>query len=289
MEYITDFFYLSNGEYNWNAINTTVDGVLLLTLIGITTWYASQVKKQTNLMNKANKRIIVLDYIQKFLTPYSKELDGEILRIKENNFKFDENFVENIRISKITWINKISDNKIGQGFAKNDVFREYPDLENLCSDHDELLDELIEIYEKIKETLENTIQIDCLKDLVKQFNINQERLIERKADTLNSDALDDPIKYFIKYLINCEYYKKYGPGDENDIKFLKQFEVEIINCIKTDLKELHEPEKIKLIQLRDKDTEIIKNIEQIIRDYRQEYSISENEIVPHQNMNHIIY
>jgi len=124
---------------------------------------------------------------------------------------------------------------------------------------------------------------------MKQFNINQERLIERKADTLNSDALDDPIKYFIKYLINYEYYKKYGSGDENDIKFLKQFEVEIINCIKTDLKELHEPEKIKLIQLRDKDTEIIKNIEQIIRDYRQEYSISENEIVPHQNMNHIIY
>lgn len=277
MKYIPDFFYLSNGQLNWNAINTMVDGVLLLTLVGITWWYASQVKKQTSLMNKANKRIIVLDYIQKFLTPSSKKSEDEIWRIKYNNFKFVENFVENIGISKITSINKFSDNDIGQGFAKNDVFREYRNLENLCSDHDELLDELIEIYEKIKETLENTIRRDCLKDLVKQFNINQK---EEKIDELIVDALDNPIKYFIYYLISYEHHKKHGSDGIKDIKFLKEFEVEIVNCIKTDLKELHEPEEIKLIQLRNKDSEILDNIKQIINDYRQEYSISENEIAP---------
>ena len=162
MEYTLDFFYLSNGQLNWVAINTMVDGFLLLTLVGITGWYAYQVNKQTNLMNKANKRKIVLDCIQEFLTPCSDELNGEIWRINDNNFYF----VENIGKSKIAWIKKFSDINSGQGFAKNDVFGKYPDLENLFSNRDELLDELIEIYEKIKETLESTIQIDCLKDLV---------------------------------------------------------------------------------------------------------------------------
>ena len=275
MEYTPDFFYLINGQLNWVAINTIVDGVLLLTLVGITWWYASQVKKQTNLMNKANERKIVLDYIQEFLTPSSKELENEIWRIKDNNFKFVENFVENIGISKIAWINKFSDMNIGLGFAKNDVFRKYPDLENLFSDRDELLDELIEIYEKIKETLESTIQIDCLKELVEQFNRNQ----KEEVNELKGDALNNPIKYFINYLISYEYHKKHSSGS-NDIKFFKKFEEKIVNCIETDLKELHEPEENKLNQLVNKDSEILDNIKQIITDYRQEYCISENEIAP---------
>ena len=165
---------------------------------------------------------------------------------------------------------------IGQGFAKNDVLGKYPDLENLFSDHDELLDELIEIYGKIKETLESTIQIDCLKDLVEQFNRNQkEEINELKGDTLNNS-----IKYFVNYLISYEYHKKHGSDGNYDIKFLKEFEEKIVNCIETDLKELHEPEENKLNQLVKKDFEILDNIKQIITDYRQEYCISENEIAP---------
>ena len=282
MEYIPDFFYLNNGQLNWVAINT----ILLLTLVGITWWYASQVKKQTNLMNKANKRKIILDCIQEFLTPSSEELKKEIWLIKDNQFKFVENFVDNIGISKITYISKFSDGNIGLGFAKNDVFRKYHDLENLFSDHDELLDELIEIYKKIKETLENTIQIDCLKDLVEQFNRNQK---EEKVDELKVDALNNPIKYFINYLISYAHYKKHGSDGNYDIKFLKKFEEKIVNCIETDLKELHEPEENKLKQIVKKDSEILDNIKQIINDYRQEYCISENEIAPLSNMNHIIH
>ena len=165
---------------------------------------------------------------------------------------------------------------IGLGFAKNDVFRKYPDLENLFSDRDELLDELIEIYEKIKETLESTIQIDCLKELVEQFNRNQ----KEEVNELKGDALNNPIQYFIYYLISYEYHKKHGSGGNYDIIFLKEFEEKIVNCIETDLKELHEPEENKLKRLVKKDSEILDNIKQIINDYRQEYSISENEIAP---------
>ena len=231
-------------------------------------------------MNKANERKIVLDCIQEFLTPSSEELKNEIWSIKNINF----HFVENIGKSKIAWMTKFSDGNIGLGFAKNDVFGKYPDLENLFSDHDELLDELIEIYKKIKETLENTIQIDCMKDLVEQFNRNH----KEEETELKGDALNNPIKYFIYYLISYEYHKKQGSDGNYDIKFLKEFEEKIVDCIKTDLKELHEPEKNKLKRLVRKDSEILDNIKLIINDYRQEYSISENEIAP-LSKNKLIY
>ena len=273
MEYIPDFFYfLSNGQFNWVAISTIFDSVLLLTLVCITWWYASQVNKQTKLMNKANKRKIVLDYIQDFLTPCSEKLKKDIGCIEDNNFYF----VEDIEKSKIAWISKFSDINVGQGFEKNDVFRKYPNLKNLFSDHDKLLDELIEIYEKIKETLRNNIQIDCLKNLVEQFNRNQ----TEEANKLKEDALNNPLKYFIDDLISYEYYKKHGSDGSYKIKFLKEFEEKIVNCIETDLKELHESEENKLKQLIKKDREILGSIEQIIDVYRQKYYISGNEIAP---------
>lgn len=272
MEYIPDFFYLSNGQFNWVAISTIVDGVLVLALVFITCWYAFQVNKQTNIMIEANKRKIILDYIQEFLTPCSKILKKEIGYIEQNDFYF----VEDNGKSRIAYIDKFSDRNIGQGFAKNDVFRKYPNLEILFLDHDKLLDELIEIYEKIKETLENTIQNDCLKDLMEQFNRNQ----KEDANKLKDDALNNPIKYVLKYLIDYEYYKKYGSDGICSIKFLKEFEEKIVNCMETNLKEFHESKEIKLNKLIKKDREILDSIEQIIDVYRQEYFIPENEIAP---------
>ena len=270
MEYIPNFFYLSNGQLNWDAINTIFNSVLLLALACITWWYASQVNKQTKLMNKEIKRGIVLDYIQNFLTPSSEYLNNEILSIKDNDF----HFVGNNGKSKIAVIKKFSDER--PSFAKNDVFKKYPDLKNLFSEHDKFIDELIEIYEKIKETLENTIQIDCLKDLVEQFNNSK---IE-EANKLKGDAINNPIKHFMEYLINYEYYKKHGSSGDFTLKFLKEFDVKIINCIKTDLNELHEPKEMKLTQLIKKDGEILESAEEIIKVYRQEYYLSENEIAP---------
>ena len=272
MEYIPDFFYLNNGQFNWVAISSIVDSVLVLALVCITWWYASQVKKQTNIMIKENKRKIVLDCIQEFLTPSSKALKDEIGYIKEN----DIYFLGEIGKYKIAYISKFSDKNIGQGFAKNDVFRKYPNLENLFSEHDKLLDELIEIYGKIKETLENTIQADCLKNLMEQFNINQ----KDEANKLKDDALDNPIKHVINYLIDNKFHKKQSSYDNYTIKFLNEFDEKIVNCIDTNLKELHEPKEMKLKQLMNKDCEILENIEQMIGVYRKEYYISENEIAP---------
>lgn len=69
IEFIPDFIYLNNGELNWDAISTIFNSILVLSLIIVTFWYSSEVNKQTNLMKKANERIIVLDLIKRFLYP----------------------------------------------------------------------------------------------------------------------------------------------------------------------------------------------------------------------------
>lgn len=272
MDYIPDFFYLGNGQLNWGAINTIFNSFLVFVLVCITWWYADQVYKQTNLMLKSNKRNIVLDYIQSFLWPISKQLESEILNIELNNFHWYQSNGK----SGLTYISKLSNIRTGEGFSKNDVFREHPDLEKLLSDRDLLLDEVIGVFEKIRETLEGTIQINCLKDLIEQSNRDQKEELKLKEDVLN-----DPIKYFIPYLINYGSNIEYSRDGRTDI-FLKKYVDRIFsNCFieKTKLKELHEAKESKLEQLTVQNRKTLKRIQQIIVDYRKEYYISENEIV----------
>ena len=55
---------------------------------------------------------------------------------------------------------------------------------------------------------------------MEHFNRNQ----KEEVNELKGDALNNPIKYFIYYLISYEYHKKHGSGGNYDIIFLKEFE-----------------------------------------------------------------
>ena len=273
MRHITDIFYLDNGQFNWDAISTISNIVLVLALVLLTWWYASQVKKQTDLTIKDIKRRPILDGVREFLIPVSKHLETEIVNIKNHNFIF----YKPDGIYTLNWICKFLDKKYGIGFAKNDVFRNNPPLEQLFSDHDKLFYELIEIYKKIKETLENIIQIDCLKDLVEQFNRNQ----KEEANKLKGEALNNPIEYFIDYFINYEYHKKHGSDGDYKVKFLKEFEEPIVRCIESDeLHKLRKDEQNKLNEFIGIDEKILEKIKEIIGDYYNEYNLMENEINP---------
>lgn len=275
MRYITDIFYLDNGQFNWDAISTISNILLVLALVFLTWWYASQVKKQTDLTIKDIERRPILDGVREFLIPVLGHLKNEIDNIKNHNLKF----YKRDGISTFSWgvICKFSDKEYGIGFAKNDVFRNNPPLEQLFSNHDLLYDNLIEIYEKIKETLENTIQIDRLKYLVEQFNRNQ----KEEANKLKGDALNNPIEYFIYYFINYEYHKKHGSDGDYKVKFLKEFEELIVRCIESDeLQKLRKDEQNKLNEFIGIDEKILEKIKEIIGDYHNEYNFMENEINP---------
>lgn len=233
---------------------------------------AQQTINLNSAKNESYKRNIILDYIQNFLWPISKQLESEISNIGLNKFYWCQSNGK----SRLNWIYKLSDIRTGEGFSKNDVFREHPDLEKLLSGRDLLLEELIEVYEKIKETLEGTIQINCLQELMEQSNRNQKEELK-----LKDDALIDPIKYFIPYLINYGSNEEYQRDGRTDI-FLKKYGDKIFNdCFieKIKFKELQGAKESKLEQLRLQNRKILERIQQIIVYYRKEYYISENEII----------
>lgn len=266
---MNDFFYWY--KIKPETLFSGINAFAVVFLVILTAWYAHQVYEQTNLVVKSNKRNIILDYIQNFLWPISKQLKSEISNIERNEFYWCQSNGK----SQLNFINKLQNIRTGEDFSKNDVFREHPHLEKLLFERDKLLDELIEVYEIIKETFEKTIQINFLKDLIEQFNRSQKEELKLKGE-----AIDNPFKHFMPYLINYESSTKYqffydGPSST----FLKEFGDKIVNCIeKTKLNELNEAKETKLKQLIEKNRKTSERIHQIIADYRKEYYISENEI-----------
>ena len=262
MDFIKECIYLNNGEFNWDAIGTISNIILVLSLVCVTFLYTHEVKEQTNLIKKANKRIIVLDCVENFLNPCLNEMKDYIQNINNNDFYWNQSNGK----SQISHIWKITGLEYGKGFAKVDVFKKHPDLKALCSEYDELHDEIIQVYNKIKRAIETTANEECLEDFVQKFLVTG-NVFEAKAST-------DPVKYFLETLVNYEYYRQHGEKTEIKIKFLN-FDDNIIGCVKTpEYNELDEVRAEKIDQIKEKINEIIEKIEEITYSYRQEYCIS---------------
>ena len=248
-----------------------IDIVLVLALVLVTGWYAFQVKKQTDLTIKDLKRRPVLDGIREFLLPFIKDLENEIDNIKNQNFKF-------YKRNGIPTINRIfifSDRKYGLGYAKNDVFRNNPSLKKFVSEHDILYNNLIEIYYEIGKVLANAIEFECLKKLMVEFNENQEDVIK----PLLKETDEYIIEYCTNSLINYEYYKKNCAGGNYYVKFIKEFEEQILKCVDSeDLQKCRGKEQDKLKELIDVDGKLLGMIKEKISDYYKEYELMENEI-----------
>src|SRR5665648_24351 len=84
---ITDIF-LNTGQFNWDAINTISNIILVLALVSITAWYAIEVKKQTNLMVIGQKRNKILEEVQVVLTPTVDCLITEIEAIQNKKISW---------------------------------------------------------------------------------------------------------------------------------------------------------------------------------------------------------
>ena len=269
MDFIQEYIYLNNGELNWDAIGIISNSILVLSLVGVTLFYACEVKKQTNLTEKANKRIIVLDCVENFLNPCLNKMKEYIRDINTNTFYWNQSNGK----SQISYIWKIADSEYGKGFAKVDVFKKYPDLEALCSEHDELHEEIIQIYNKIKIAIENTANEGRLKALAQKFI--------QKRNITSEEARTDPVHYFLQVLVNYRDNQENIAmgGDGIKMEFVK--DENVINCINTtECNELDEIRAEKIDQFKEKINEIIEKIEEITYSYRQEYCISLKKIKP---------
>lgn len=266
MENITDIIYLNNGQLNWLAIG------VIIAAIGIIIELLSKLKGLIN-SKKKDKRKLVLDEIQTFLTPCLESVEYEKNLIEDGQIKYYQRDGK----SEIAWNQKILDREFGKGFAKNDVFRKYSSLKNLISKHDEIYNNLIEVCEEIKNVLKINIDSKCLSELMEELNRNHINGVR----PFNEKIINNPIKYCIYYFINCKYYTRHGSVDSDWVKFLKEFKTQIVGCIESDeLRLLRKDEKKALDELKGLDKKILEEIGEIISDYRNKYSLMENEIGP---------
>ena len=267
MELIPDFIYLNNGELNWDAISTISNFILVSLLVVVAIYEANE---RTKSMKKTQERIIVLDMIKNFLYPCLNEMESNIQKINNNEYYWNQSTVK----SQISFIQKIRDSTYGENYAKTDVFKKHHELETLCSEYDKLHDEIIEVHNKIKITIEDTADKDCLIKILDKF-------IQETGTNLE-EAKSDPVYYFIQELVNLKNFQE----NENDnlysnktkIEFIK-FDRKIIDCINTNEYKKLDKEKDEIIDLfADKINEIVEKCEEMIDYYRRSYHISEDEM-----------
>lgn len=257
----TEDILISDLEYWIKMEPEKLNAYAVVILVILTGLYAIQVNKQTNLTMKANKRIVVLDCVDNFLKPCLKDMKEYIKSINDNDFYWNQSN----GISQISWIWKTAHSESGDGFAKIDVFEKHRDLEVLCSEYDVLHEELIQIYDEIADAIKNTANEDCLKKQVRKCG-------EETGYVFKAESTTNPVEYFLKALVNCEYYRKYGEEEEN-IKFIR-FDENVVNCINTpEYNELDGARTEKIGQVKEKIDEIIGEIETILRSYRRKYHI----------------
>ena len=220
--------------------------------------------KQTDLTEKVNKRIIVLDCVDNFLVPCLNEMKLNLININDSNFYWNQSNGK----SQISWIWNIADFKNVARFAKVDVFKNQPELEALCSEYDELHDEIIQVYNEIGRTIKNTEKTDCLKDFVQEFL--------KTGYVLEDDAITDPINYFLQVFVNYNYYRKYDLDKNGGTKLLN-FDEKIVDCIKTtEYEKIDKIRNEKIDAFKEKIGEIIENVDKNLYRCRKEYDIPVN-------------
>lgn len=277
---IRDIF-LNNGQFNWDAINTISNIILVLALVLITGWYAREVKRQTELMVKNQKRSKILDEVRHVLTPAIDHLNSEI---------------EGIRHKKIFW-QRYSSGEYGfdyrlrrlfnhpqyrsvrfsfekSSWALKDILGKFFNLNDMFSSHDSLIDELSEFYVEIEKEIIIPKIKDKLEKMIKEFN--------EKRDDAYRLKVEKPVSFIGGYIINLEYIIERIPNsNEPHIDFWEENQKELLKFRDTPhIIEIGKKISSKLIQLIELDETILKKLQKIREDYRQEYNFTDNEVEP---------
>lgn len=273
----------TDGILNWDAINTMSNIFLVLALVCITAWYANEVKKQTELMLKPQRRPKILDEIQNVLTPAINHLDWEIKAIENKNIfwhRYSEGCEFTTGLSKLFHdppYGSIYYSYITQSnWALKDILEKFPELNGLFSSHNSFIDELNELYMEIEPYIMTQEIGDTLKEMTKEFNKLKDGL-----NTLVGSSINEPERYFGEYIIN-KYATEHpadivGPQidfwDENKNELLKFRDVPQIIEIDKNIVGI-------LDQLKKLNEAIFETLNTIRDECRMEYNITDNEVEP---------
>ena len=276
---ITDLF-LINGQFNWDAINTISNIILVLILVSITGWYASQVKKQTNLMIKNQMRNKILEEVNDVLTPLINNLTKEIEAIQNHKifwhhynsdvYGFNSGLTRFFHNEQYGSVKFIFSKKING--TLRDVLTNFSELESMLHSHDSLIDDLNKLYIEI----ENEIKIPEIRErllkMAQEFNKGKSASYRLKTE--------DPYLFFSEYIINIENMIKRTPNSiEPNIDFWEENQEELLKFRETDsITEIIGQIRNKLIQLNEENQINLEKVEEIREKYRKEYNFTDDEL-----------
>jgi hypothetical protein len=269
------------GELNWDSISILSNIMLVFALVIVTFWYASEVKRQTGLMGKDQKRHKVLEEVQHVLTPSINSIKSEIKAIQHKQIIWHRYisgdcgfscgltcFFYNKQNSPIRYIF----NEEIRG-ALTDILEKFSDLEKLFTSHDSLINELNQLYVVIEKEIKTPELIGRIKKLIEKFNENN--------DNSSLKVQNNP-HLFVEYIINLEFLVNRTPNStEPIIDFWEENKDELIKFRDNPLiLDIGVEISSKLTQLRNLDETILKSVEKIREDYRKEYNFTDNEVEP---------
>ncbi len=220
--------FLINGQFNWDAINTISNIILVFVLVLITGWYAREVKRQTELMVKNQKRNKILEEVQHVLTPAIDHLNSEFEAIRhkkiiwhrytsgEYGFDFGlRRLFNNPRYTSIRFSFEKS------SWTLKDILGKFFNLNDMFSSHDSLIDELSEFYAEIEKEIIIPKIKDKLEKMINEFN-------ERRDDAYRL-KVEKPVSFIGGYIINLEYIIERIPNsNEPHIDFWEENQKELL-------------------------------------------------------------
>ena len=272
---ITDIFF-NNGQLNWDAINVISNIILVAALVGVTAWYAREVKRQTAIM--IGERNKILEQVQDVLTPTIHLLKAEIEAILDNEIFWCRDRSGEGRFHK--GLSKLPyDNKKERSATFRDIIKKSSGLENKFHSHNVLYDKLNESYAKIEGEVKTP-------ELTERFNVLMNIFNEsRDGDyRLRGEAFDEPerIFCFLNFIINFRYQIVRSPDTiQPRIDFWEENRDELLKFRDTPLiKELDKEIEDVLSQLKKLDEALLKKIEAIRGKYRLKYNFTKYEIDP---------
>lgn len=274
--------FLNNGQFNWDAINTISNIILVFVLVSITGWYASEVKKQTNLMVIGQKRNKILEEVQDVLTPAIDWLTREIEAIQNKKIGwhrytsgvcgFDYGLVRFLYNEQYGSVISAFPKK-GSG-ALRDVLTRFSELNSMFSSHDSLIDELNKLYVEI----EKEIKIPEIKERL----IKMAQEFDKGKSSSYGLNIENPDLFFSECIINIEETIERIPNSiQPNIDFWEENQEELLKFRETPhIIEISKQIRSKLIQLRELDETIFERIVKIRESYRKEYNFTDDEVEP---------
>ncbi len=281
----TEIFY-NNGQFNWDAINTISNIILVLALVCITAWYTNEVRKQTRLIIKDRERTKILEEVQKVLTPAINLIEFEISAIQNKKILWHRYTSGTCGFKHGLWrlfyseqhgnIQHLFDGTCG--WALKDVSNKSPNLDSMFSHHDSLIDELNQFYEEIEKEIKTPELEERLEKMTREFNKGKSAM-----HRLTGGYITHVFGYYSERIINFEDTIKFSLDNDAkpDIDFWKENKNELLKFRdKRRTVEIHKQLSKKLIELEELDMRLSKKLSEKREKYRKEYNFTNNEINP---------